>query len=426
MRGLIKDDLGEIVIAENINKEKIKNLKVQEIIFLIFKVQGHERKEEFKECIKIYIEGLAEKLIESENLYIAYNKITNYPHTDYEKRTWIFSEEEYGNLAKEHFEKSGLNLWIKKLNNDEIIKSFSEFYRLGIEGIVIDNGQYTLNLEREKLIPAMDYTGFNEENIPLTNPELFYSMMKFRQELDNKKNKYDGKEKVLEYLELEMMKEIVRGRYLVPLMDVKDLRNEGKVFVKKNEELHYGTLKDEKGREFQPIFTDWIEFKKNYDIEVWEAQRCSYKEVLKFINEKKNIVINPSGLKIQIDEKNKQKIEDFKLNLRSDSKKNTKVEIKVLEPLESSNEMLDELRIYMKKIKEIKKAYLRYIKIGKEEKYLIIIEAEENKEEVLKEIRKIYKKYIKDKELEITEKISFRESLDKVEPFYKRKKFIIF
>ncbi|MGL4850334.1 MAG: enhanced serine sensitivity protein SseB C-terminal domain-containing protein [Clostridium sp.] len=421
MKESVIENIGEVAK----DKENIKKLTVQEIIFMIFKLQSGENREELKEDIKIYIDGLSEKLIESEKLYIAYNKITNYMHTDYERRAWIFSEEEFGELAREHFEKTGLNLYIKGLNNDEIIKSFSEFYRLGIEGIVIDNGQYTLNLEREKLIPAMDYSGFDEKDIPVTNPELCYSMMKFRQELDNKKNNYEGKEKVLSYLELEMMKEIVQGKYLVPIMELKDLKKEGGVFLKKKDEVHYGTLKDEKGKEYCPIFTDWIEFKKNYDTEVWIGKKCSYNEIVELVKGKKDIVINPSGFKIQINEKNKEKIEIFEEGLGKE-KEQKEIELKILEAKNLPVEMLEELRVYMKKIKEIKRAYFRGIKMGNEEKNLLILDTEEVKEEVLEELRKIYKNYIKDKEIEITEKISFRESLDKIEPFYKKKKFIIF
>ncbi|MGL5648258.1 MAG: enhanced serine sensitivity protein SseB C-terminal domain-containing protein [Clostridium sp.] len=430
MQEALKDKLDEILVDKNITKEELKKFQIQEIIFLMFKAQVCKNEEafkgvDFKEKIKLYIEIITEKIIESNELYIAYNKVTGYPHTDYEKRAWIFSEKEYGVFAKKHFEETGLILDIKLLNNDEVIKSFSEFYRLGIEGVVIDNGQYTINLEREKVIPPMDYTGFSEKDIPTTNPKLFYSMMRFKQEIDNKKNNYEGKNKVVSYLEREMIKEILRGKYLIPVIKKEELKVEGRVFVKKNNDIHYGILTDNKGKEFQPLFTDWIEFKKNYDTSVWEGKKCSYREVISFMSTKKNIVINPFGLKIQIDSENKKKIESFERSLvKKDKEKN--ISMKIGEPLESPIEMIDELVGYMKTVKGIKRAYLRYVTMGREENYLIIVDIEKNKDNVFREIEDIYKKYIKDISLEITEKISFRESLDKITPFYKKKKFGIF
>lgn len=422
--GLIKNFLFE----ESIKIEDLKGVEVQEVIYLIFTAQGMKnggncKEIDFDSKITMFINSIIEKIIEGDEFYIAYNHITKYPHIDNLKRIWIFSKEEYAKEAKDHFKKTNLMLEAKKLDNYNLIKEIAESRRFGVVGVTIDMGQYTIDIELDNIVPPIDYSGFEEKDIPLMNETLSFSMIKYFQELWNEDLKYRGKMQVLMILEAEMIKLIGTSKYLIPLK----YKDNNKSHEDLNNIIFLEVL-DKDENSLIPIFTDWVEFRKRYGEDVFGAV-VSYEEALKIAKDRE-LILNPDGLKVHIDAMNKAKINNF---LKSIENKKVKLEekeevshIKIIEPKVYPEELIEKVTEYMKKNKNVKRAYLRYVIKEDKENYLMIVDTERNKDAIFNDIKEIAKDYLKESFLEITEMVSFRESLENIKPFYKKRKLGMF
>lgn len=317
-----KDELEkEYLFNEDITLNNLKELEIQEIIYLIFTTQDFKKENKFTDInldnkLKLFFEGIIDKIRESEELYIAYNVYTRYPHVDYDKRSWIFSKEEYAQNAKDYFMKNGLELTIKKLEKYDVLNEFAEFHRLGIKAAVIDNGQYTVDIKTDSILKPINYDGVEKINIPVTNPELNYSMMKFFQEINLKAN-YEGKGRVIRILEEKMMEKISKGEYLVPMKFEENNIGVGKVELKEDTKVNFAILEDSKGALWIPAFTDWVEFKKFYDKEKWNGSVLNYDTLINMVQDVKGVNINPFGLKVELTEQNIKIIENYKKKKKS-------------------------------------------------------------------------------------------------------------
>ena len=60
-----------------------------------------------------------------------------------------------------------------------------------------------------------------------------------------------------------------------------------------------------------PAFTDWAEFEKVYDKNVWSGNIVTYDDLLAFSEKMEGIVINCKGISLRINEKNKKMIEEY-------------------------------------------------------------------------------------------------------------------
>lgn len=312
-----KDELGKLYIfTKNVTEESVKELEIQEIVFLIFITQHFKKENKFSEFdldskLEIFLKSVSDKIRESKELYIIYNSNTNYPHVDYEKRAWIFSKEEFAEKALNHFKNNGLELKIKKIENEAVINEFAEFHRLGIEAIIIDNGQYSVDIKRDVILKPMNYDGVEKVNIPVTNPELNYAMLSFFQEVNSKAN-YENKGRVISILECKMMEEISKGEYLVPMKIEGSKLKPGKVILEEETKVNFAVLEDSKGELWIPAFTDWIEFRKYYDKEKWNGSVLKYDRLVSIIKGVKGANINPFGLKVELTEKNIEIIDKYK------------------------------------------------------------------------------------------------------------------
>lgn len=439
-----KDEIGRLFLLSNeIDIEKLKYLELQEIIFLIFSAREFKEKQafinDFHERVKTFFDILKDKIKNAEELYIAYDKNTNYPYIDEEDRIWIFSKKEYANKARDYFVQQFLMINMKKIDGGEIIQRFAKFHIFGIRKILIDNGEYNIEINRDDILPPPDWSTTPKINIPVTNPNLQYSMIKFFQQLHSKRN-YKGKEQFLKGLEDEMLDEVIGSKYLIPMKlkeegEEDSPNEEGIVILKKDTIMEFSNLEGDDDTVWQPAFTDWEEFEKVYDKDVWSGNIVTYDDLLKFSEKMDGIVINCRGVCLRINENNKKMIERYKKeknNLRSASvteetiKKDT--EVIVGEPREYPARMIEAIREYMKKQKYIKKAYLRLMIKDNEKSYLIIVDFDDNnKKEIFQDIEEIAYQYLNGIFIDMSEMNDWARKVTKdVEPFYKRKLFGFF
>lgn len=463
-----KDEIGKkFLLSPYILLEECGELEIQELIFLIhsakyFKEKGALPGDQVDERIKLFLGVLKDKIKDAESLFIAYEKRTGYPYLDPEGRVWMFSKEEYAANAEDYFRQQLLMLEMKKLEREEIMKTLGEFHILGIRRIIMDNGQYMIELDRDELLPPPDFSDTPEISIPVTNPGLQHALISFFQTMSSGQS-FEGKQQLLQHLEGRMLDEVIQAKYLLP-MQLKEQspstpNEQGMTTLKEGTILHFAVLGGKEDSSWLPVFTDWLEFEKAYDKTVWSSNIVTYEDMIALSESMDGIVVNYRGIPLQIDDKNKQRIEAYKEERReaqsaapseapseapntvpsetsseaedetpSETIQETTVpkdtEVLLEEPKVYPTEMIDAVKAYMKTQKAIKKAYLRWMVKGNEQGYLLIVDFEGNKEEIFGGIAAAASPHLKGHLLDLVELNDWANNEVKdLTPFYKKKRF---
>ncbi|MDY3207215.1 enhanced serine sensitivity protein SseB [Clostridium baratii] len=436
-----KDEIGkEFLLKEEICMEELKKLEIQEINFLIYTAQYFRDNKKYEEIdfnkkIKIFMDLLIDKIKESNELYIAYDKSTNYPYIDSFGKAWLFSKEEFAKNAEDYFSKQLIMLDMKKITSEEIMNVFYNCHLLGIEKLTVDNGQYYVDINRDDILPPPDLSDVPEINIPVTNPKLQNAMVRFFQRLYSKNN-YEGKERDLQKLEDKMLDEVIDAKYLLPMqlkgVDAEEQKKEGEVKLNKGAIMEFAALADNNNEEWAAAFTDWVEFEKAYDKNIWKGNIVTYDDLLFISKEMKGIVINYRGIPLRLSDKNKKIIEEYRKNRNNKDitvkeevmEKGT--EIILGEPKEYPSEMIEAIKKYMKKEKSITKAYLRLMLKDNIQSYLIIVDFNGNKDAVFRGIANVAVNHSNGMFVDIVDANEFKDNIKDIEPFYKKKRFGLF
>ncbi|KHF32410.1 hypothetical protein CM49_05364 [Paenibacillus sp. P1XP2] len=217
-----KNEVGvRFLLNGRVSVEECRELEIQELIFLIhsakhFRQQQTLTRPDADEKIQAFSAVLKDKIKEAGALYLAYDKHTNYPYVDIDDRVWMFSQEEYAASAEDYFRQQLLMLEMKKIGREGILGAFAELHTLGLPKILLDNGQYHIEIDRDDLLPPPDWTGIPEINIPVTNPRLQHALIRFFQTLHARQGG-EGNKQLLQALEGQMLDEVLQAKYLLPM-----------------------------------------------------------------------------------------------------------------------------------------------------------------------------------------------------------------
>jgi hypothetical protein len=292
-------------------------INIQELIFLINRAKylmmsQKDESEWLIERMKEFYIRLKEKIKAAEELYIAYDQHTNYPYVDIEGRVWIFSNEQYAAEAEDYYLQQFIMLFIKKISGDEITKTFGLLHLLGLPFILVDNGQYYIEVNRDELLPPMDWNDTPENQIPVTNPDLQHAMILFFQTMRSRQNTPD-KEELLQSLENNLIDETIKARYLIPMQLIEQNPStpddEGTITLKQGDRIQFAILETNEKFNWLPVFTDWFEFEKMYSKERWSSYIGTYEDILELSTNMTGVLINPQGIGLKLDATVKANIE---------------------------------------------------------------------------------------------------------------------
>jgi hypothetical protein len=263
---------------------------------------------------KMLYHAIKEAIVNAEVLYIAYDVHTNYPYIGGNDQVWVFSEERFSAEAADYYMQQFIQLEMREIGREEIRTMLAGLHLLGIRSILVDNGQHTIVIGRDELLPPPDWSGTPEINIPVSNPGLQYAMLSFFQGMYSRQQ-YEGKDQVLRAAEAKMLDELVQARYLVP-MQLKEAEPssadaQGRKTLQQGTVIQFASLGAEDGEAWLPVFTDWAEFEKGYDKTVWGGNVAAYEDIVTLSGNMAGAVINFRGIGFRLDGKNKRMIADY-------------------------------------------------------------------------------------------------------------------
>ena len=238
---------------------------------------------------------LSRMIAEADVMYAEFDANTKHILIDGKNRGHIFSEKVYAEKSVENFAKNGINAYIKEYTHDQLYPMLFEYKRHGIQDLVLDETANWVIISTETIIDMMDVNDREFVKIPVTNPELMFSMTTLFQKLKSKSDNPNRKQEI-GVLERRMIREFTSARYILPLVS----SNQGEprpLTIEKNGMTRVLVFSDV--FEIKRFFGDKSSFVKDYEI-------LTYKEIIKRYTVAQNtvVVLNEGSLRFEFNDHN--------------------------------------------------------------------------------------------------------------------------
>lgn len=235
------------------------------------------------------------KMQKLETTYVIFSRGTRMPfitcdEESFNDQIWIFTEEEKAKVFAERRRDTEKDvLMVVKMENKQLLGFYNSLYLLGINEIVFGEEAQVTKIPLEKLLPPPDYSKLPIEKRPLVNPQMqltgLYFMQEFHRQIPNKEKSN------LQELEEEMAVNLVRSKFIMPIEVV------GQKMLADGSNIKLPCVKNQEGKMFQPIFTDYNEFQKFNTAGKFKANVIEFVNIQKVIGKSvEGIVVNPQGM----------------------------------------------------------------------------------------------------------------------------------
>lgn len=300
-----KEEIGAYIYDADLSADVINNLSNQELLFLLTTMEVYNKTAplpEFeKNHRKVYNELLS-RIRDAKDLFVLYDMSTGYPFIDHGFAN-VYFEEELAEKARKLFESQYRKLIVRKVKveNEEaptnVRRGFFDYlYYIGIENLIVDNGAYRARFKRNEIVVSpMDWSGEKKDASPV-NPALNFAMLDFLAELRWPVN-YEKRPDVLKAKEMRMLSLIRNASFIIPMQHEGpvEVLPDGRMKMGKDTKLKFLIMKTNDEKQFLPIYTDAIEFSKKLTGSEWNAAVFRYQDILRFVQDKDGIRINPNG-----------------------------------------------------------------------------------------------------------------------------------
>lgn len=307
-----KNGIGPIVFTETITDEMLADLSIQEMNFLICSLEHFNKKSAlagYQEKAKKLRDTQCKKLKEAKELYITYDQVTGFPFIN-EGAVDVYSKEVFAKDAVEHFGKMYRKLEVRKVDKDHTqfpdgISLFAFLYYIGVEQMIIDNGQYKINVQRADILPPPDYSNVASISVPAMNPGVRFAALNYLEEL-RWTVEYPGRAEKLKEKEEKMTEELCAGRYLLAMKQEGAVKTgENQMNFPKGGTLSFAKITNTNQQSFLPLFTDWTEFTKIYSKDDWSGMIVTIQDAVRIANGD-GIAINPYGESLTLNQKSQE------------------------------------------------------------------------------------------------------------------------
>ncbi len=297
-----KDELGEMIYDE-ISPDTFKFVSNQELLFILTALEVYHKASplpEFEANHRKAYNELLDRVRNAEFLYVLYDSATGFPFIDHGFAN-VYFEKEIAEKATELFKGQFRNLNAKEIkveNTDPngVKRGFFDYlYYIGIENIIVDNGAYRARFKRSEIVAAPGDWGGEKDNNPV-NPTLNYAMLDFLEEL-RWPVKYEKREEIVRATEMRMLSLIRGSHFIIPMQHEGpvEVLEDGRMKFNKDTKFKFLVMNSADGKQFLPLYTDGIEFSKKLRGTGWNAAVFKYQDILKFVQDKEGIAINPDG-----------------------------------------------------------------------------------------------------------------------------------
>ncbi len=305
-----KDEIGKLVFASELQTSDLTGMTSQELLFLLTAMETFHRKSPLPgfetNSKKVYYEILG-RIRDAKTLYMLYDRSTGYPFIENGYAMVYFEKElceKMANVYAGQFRR--LAALERKVVDDENptpgkIGFFEYLYYMGIENLVIDNGGYRARFKRNEIVAAPgEWSDDGKDKTP-SNPVLNFALTDFVQEAKWPVN-YAAKINIMKAKEMRMLNLIRNSSFIVPMQHEgpAQVMADGRIRIDKDTKTKFLIMKTQDDKQFLPVCTDGFEFARINKDREWNAAVFKYKDLLRLVNDKDGIRINPAGQSVAL------------------------------------------------------------------------------------------------------------------------------
>ena len=300
-----KDEIGAMIYEEEIDPEYVKGLSGQELLFLLTALEVFNKKAAlpgFEKNHRLIYNEVLRRVRDAEYLFVLYDQSTGYPFIE-QGFANVYFEQELAEKAAEIFNKQFRKVAARKCQiEDPNYKGGGKFgffdylYYIGIENLLVDNGGYRARFKRNEIVAAPgEWSGAERRPEPV-NSALNFAMIDFLEEV-RWPVKYEKRDDILKAKEMRMLSLIRGAQLLVPTQHEgpTEVDENGRIKIGKDTKLKFMVVKTKDEKQFLPVYTDPFEFAKQGVTKDWNAGVFRYQDVIRFVQDREGIVINPLG-----------------------------------------------------------------------------------------------------------------------------------
>ena len=235
---------------------------------------------------------LIKELHSQELMWVAFSPITNNHYTEYLKNiptAFLFSEKRFCEAFQKHL--AGKGITIESLESKAMgrVTLFSDFFRSGIEQVIIDNGQTFVVIELSKVVKQPDFSTLPEDERPILNRSLMLIADRCLQSIP-----FDSTDAVLSD---ELKKELTDGKYLLPIT-LNGKVPKGSILKKLNTGTAVIDIPSVRlGVNYSciPVFTDWAELSKLDKERMCTGNVLTFDDIDAICALGETVILNPFG-----------------------------------------------------------------------------------------------------------------------------------
>ena len=247
---------------------------------------------------KEFMRKIIEEMKFRDKLWVAYSPVTRNHYVEYYNgipTAYIFSEPDYCEAFAEYLRSK--RILIRPMESDKAarVPMFSDFFRNGIEQVIVDNGQTFIVIELLDIIKRPDFSSIPENERPLINPSLMKCANIFFQcmNMENIDHKAEG----------DLMREIFDSKYLLPIV-FGDKAPKGlslRPISVGGAAIKLAVIRRSDGSCYIPVFTDWVELGKCDKEKLCCGNIVSFSDIETFCVNGEFVSINPLGFNMLLD-----------------------------------------------------------------------------------------------------------------------------
>lgn len=241
---------------------------------------------------------IIEELQKGEKLWSAYSIAAKNHYIQYYEglpTAYLFSELSFCDAFRDYLLSGKIRIAPMECAAEQRVALFSDFFRSGIEQVIIDNGQRFIVIKLTDIISKPDFSSIPEPVRPLLNTGLMMAAGLYFQTVETDRKDPE--------IQMNFMKELYQARFLLPIvfdneppkgMELRQL-NVG------DASFDIAVLKNGDDGCYIPVFTDWVEFGKADRKRECTGNIVSFSDIDIFCSYGELISINPLGFNMVLD-----------------------------------------------------------------------------------------------------------------------------
>lgn len=299
-----RDEVGTMLFSGKLNPDTLRFLSLQELLLAMTALeawQGQDLLPQPEEQKRKLFNEVINRIRDAKQMFVLYDLATGYPFIE-SGSALMYLEQEKAAYAVKLYGTQNRMLAIRQVTGEGGEEAeggsrtfFDYLYFLGIGYCILDNGLYRVRFARTQIVAEPGDWGEQKGRLPDNGPAV-YAMLEFLQELRWRVG-YAQRAEVLKAKEERMIQLLKQARFIVPTKPEgpTEVLDNGLIRVDNRTRVQFPMMQGPNGEQFQPVFTDGIEFAKRFAGGGWLGGVYTMEGLSKIATDKTGIVVNPDG-----------------------------------------------------------------------------------------------------------------------------------